>query len=422
MIQTGLIQNTHSDLVTDASYDYYGLRLATCRLDQRIKIWQLDGENGTWNVEDDWKAHDAAVSKVSWAHPEFGPIIASSSFDRTVKIWEQTIVNEEVNGTSSAQPAISRWVERAVLLDARGMVRAVEFALHHFGLKLAMISTDNFLRIYECLEQPSLTTWQLLEEVDVLLIPSTYSSYHSRAYTVALAMPTQTHASLDGAPASLVAQVLLQQQTSTPARPGLGNREADEIIAAGCGVNGLIKVSHRPFIVLDPNVPPTPLAVPALPFISTREGGGSPSGSNLHPQDSEQPTPHSIVSVSWAPSCGRSYYLIATGSRDGRVRIWKVKPAIDHDDLDEMEDADAPQDEGSWSAMLVVDHDAHKSCVGRVDWNVTGTILSSAGNDGRIRLLKATIGGNIWRPAGTIGVKQNPETDQNGRSENVDMQ
>ena len=33
---TGLIQNAHSDLVTDASYDFYGLRLATCSLDQRF--------------------------------------------------------------------------------------------------------------------------------------------------------------------------------------------------------------------------------------------------------------------------------------------------------------------------------------------------------------------------------------------------
>ena len=35
MIQTGLIPSAHSDLVTDASYDFYGLRLATCSLDQR---------------------------------------------------------------------------------------------------------------------------------------------------------------------------------------------------------------------------------------------------------------------------------------------------------------------------------------------------------------------------------------------------
>ena len=35
MIQTGLIPNANNDLVTDASYDFYGLHLATCSLDQR---------------------------------------------------------------------------------------------------------------------------------------------------------------------------------------------------------------------------------------------------------------------------------------------------------------------------------------------------------------------------------------------------
>lgn len=34
-MQTGLIQNAHNDLVTDAAYDFYGLRLATCSVDQR---------------------------------------------------------------------------------------------------------------------------------------------------------------------------------------------------------------------------------------------------------------------------------------------------------------------------------------------------------------------------------------------------
>lgn len=93
------------------------------------------------------QAHDAAVSKISWAHPEFGPIIASSSFDRTVKIWEQaaSIGPTEAqpmpaNGVSQAPtpagPLSSRWIERAVLLDSRGTVRAVEFAPRHFGLKL----------------------------------------------------------------------------------------------------------------------------------------------------------------------------------------------------------------------------------------------------------------------------------------------
>ena len=34
----------------------------------------------------------------------------------------------------------------------------------------------------------------------------------------------------------------------------------------------------------------------------------------------------SMTSVSWAPSCGRSYHLIATGYRGGQVRIPRVRP------------------------------------------------------------------------------------------------
>lgn len=85
------------------------------------------------------QAHDAAITKVSWAHPEFGTIIASSSFDRTVKIWEQTsyaeIEQPQLNGASSPA-STSRWTERAVMVDAKFSVRAIEFAPQHFGLKL----------------------------------------------------------------------------------------------------------------------------------------------------------------------------------------------------------------------------------------------------------------------------------------------
>ena len=37
-MQTGLIPNAHNDLVTDAAYDFYGLRLATSGLDQRSAV------------------------------------------------------------------------------------------------------------------------------------------------------------------------------------------------------------------------------------------------------------------------------------------------------------------------------------------------------------------------------------------------
>ncbi|KAJ7222067.1 WD40-repeat-containing domain protein [Mycena haematopus] len=439
MIQTGLIPNAHSDLVTDASYDFYGLRLATCSLDQRIKLWQLDETNGSWALEDDWKAHDAAVSKISWAHPEFGTIIASASYDRTVKVWEQTsgvglldsqqvAVNGNGNAGHASQsqtpgPSTSRWIERAVLPEARGTVRSVEFAPHHFGLKLASISSDNHLRIYDCLEQPSLTTWQLSEEADIqaLQLSPSVSPFTRAQQTNALATPTQTSSSLDGASAPLIAQALqqgLQQSSSSQPRPGLGNREAHggwciswckdrywgELIAAGAGASGVIKIiqllpSNRPTTILTLDPSPAPEGVAPV----------EPDASGLSSSSA-------VMSVSWAPSCGRSYHLIATGSRDGHVRIWRLKPG------EEAEDVAEDAEDGQWTASIVADFEQHKSAVGRVEWNITGTVLSSAGNDGRIRLWKAT-SGNVWRPAGSIGVEQSEEHENENRPDrDVEME
>ncbi|KAG6875637.1 hypothetical protein C0993_008222, partial [Termitomyces sp. T159_Od127] len=345
-----------------------------------IKIWRLDEASGSWSVEDDWKAHDAPVSKLSWAHPEFGSIIASSSFDRSVKIWEQTLSlesSQQANGSGSgtsaqSQPSTSRWTERAVLTDARGTVRAVEFAPHHFGLKLATISSDNQLRIYECLEQPSISIWQLSEELDVQSLSSyKTTSTHTRALTAAIATPTQTNAALDGANASLVTQALqqnLQQSgTATPQtsmRPGSGNREADggwciswckdrywgELIAAASGVNSVVKIiqlspSRRSTVVLTLDPAPTSTSQTSS---YAQEGGMSIAEGTV-----ATPPAFAVTSVSWAPSCGRSYHLIATGSRDGRVRIWRVKPGEDLDGEDE-------EEEGKWTANVVADFDQHK--------------------------------------------------------------
>ncbi|KAF8621336.1 hypothetical protein AX15_007871 [Amanita polypyramis BW_CC] len=440
MIQAGLIPNAHDDLLTDASYDYYGLRLATCSLDQRIKVWKLNEADGTWTVEDDWKAHDAPISKVSWVHPEFGTIIASCSFDRTVKIWEQAsssplfdVQQAAVNG-STPQPAPSRWAERAMLPDAKASVRAVEFAPHQIGLKLATISSDNHLRIYECLEPSTLTSWQLTEEVDVTNLPTSPSpSYLSRSHTVAVATPTQTSSTLDSASATQVVQALQQnlQQGSNQPRPGGGNKEADggwclswckerywgEVLAVGCGTSGIVKIvqvtpSRRPTTILslDPTLPTEVLNVPQVqqtvtqlegfgsaapsttvestatsgPPTTTSQTTGTPVGSTKEPSG---PASYAITSVSWAPCCGRSYHLVATGGRDGRVRIWRVRPAPDEDTdvyYDEPgagtgqgqgkgEGEGGESEDGSrWSATVVADFDHHRSTIGRVEWNVTG--------------------------------------------------
>ncbi|KAJ7484333.1 WD40 repeat-like protein [Mycena latifolia] len=362
MIQTGLIPSAHNDLVTDASYDFYGLRLATCGLDQRIKIWQMDETNGSWAVEDDWKAHDAAVSKISWAHPEFGTIIASASFDRTVKVWEQAAMPVSqpaaVNGSANANATTSRWIERAVLPEARGTVPRRRVCPEPLWPQTRILSRPTTTcASTSASSSPALTTWQLAEEVDVqALSPSPVAPQIRHAYA-------DERRRLPPADAPLLAQALAQSvSASAPPRPGIGTREADggwclawcrdrywgELLAAAAGTTGRVKIIQL-----------APARRPATLLTLDPCAGGVRGG--------------------WR-----------RGGDERRVGA-VVRP------LDE--------EDGEWAASIVADFDQHRSAVGRVEWNITGTVLASAGNDGRVRLWKATAG-NVWRPAGSVGVEQ----------------
>lgn len=136
-----------------------------------------------------------------------------------------------------------------------------------------------------------------------------------------------------------------------------------------------------------------------------------------------------VRDVSWAVGKGRSYHLIATACKDGHVRIFKLttgagnlaapksryptgvgrrpRPGVGAglgaglvgaDELmpvvDGEEIGSSVEDE-RWHVDLIADFDDHNSDVWRVAWNATGTVLSSAGDDGNIRLWKAAFSGEF---------------------------
>lgn len=138
----------HKDLIHDIAYDFHGTRIATCSSDQSVKVsvskqlrlertdrdrflfqvWDLN-DSGQWNCSASWKVgrtyygsmirsvgivgtygagsrhgillidvanlapsvqvHSGSVWKVTWAHPEFGQVLATCSFDRTAAVWEE---------------------------------------------------------------------------------------------------------------------------------------------------------------------------------------------------------------------------------------------------------------------------------------------------------------------------------------------
>jgi WD40 repeat protein len=86
------------------------------------------------------QAHSGTVNKVSWAHPEFGPVLASCSVDRVVNIYQELVDSVHHQHT---------WSNVCHLVDSRDSVVDVKFAPRHLGLKLASCSADGTIRIYE---------------------------------------------------------------------------------------------------------------------------------------------------------------------------------------------------------------------------------------------------------------------------------
>uniref|UniRef100_A0A674CKQ6 SEH1-like (S. cerevisiae) n=1 Tax=Salmo trutta TaxID=8032 RepID=A0A674CKQ6_SALTR len=153
----------HKDLIHDVSYDFHGRRMATCSSDQSVKVWDKS-DNGEWNCTASWKTHSGSVWRVTWAHPEFGQVLASCSFDRTAAVWEE-IVGE----SNDKQRGHSHWIKRTTLVDSRTSVTDVKFAPKHMGLMLTTCSADGVMRIYEAPDVMNLSQWSLQQEISCKL-------------------------------------------------------------------------------------------------------------------------------------------------------------------------------------------------------------------------------------------------------------
>lgn len=110
-----------------------------------------------------------------------------------------------------------------------------------------------------------------------------------------------------------------------------------------------------------------------------------------------------IRDISWGASMGRTYHLLATACKDGHVRIFKLQ-----EDQEAANDSDNAQ---GWTYETIGDFDDHKSQVWRVSFNVTGTVLSSAGDDARIRLWKSTYGGGKWGCVSVVSMQKTGMSD-----------
>ena len=127
------IDTQHEDMIHDSQFDYYAKRLATCSSDRTIKIFDTVGDryHNTTTIH----GHEGPVWQIAWAHPKFGVILASCSYDGSVLVHREMSLNS--------------WI---VIFEHKlhdSSVNSISWAPHELGLILACASSDGRVSILE---------------------------------------------------------------------------------------------------------------------------------------------------------------------------------------------------------------------------------------------------------------------------------
>ncbi|KAJ3289991.1 epoxide hydrolase, soluble (sEH) [Borealophlyctis nickersoniae] len=154
-----------------------------------------------------------------------------------------------------------RWVEKARLAESRGSVKDIQFAPNHLGLKLAAVGSDGIARIYEAMDVVNLAQWTLMDEFEV-----------GGKEAASGGKEADGHYCLSWCP----------------------SRFQPQMLAIGCGKESVAKVFR-----MDQH-------------------------NKWQPFETLSGHADFVCDIAWAPNMGRSYQLIATGWKDGHVRVYKL--------------------------------------------------------------------------------------------------
>lgn len=133
----------HQGTIHDTQLDYYGKRLATASSDHSIRIWDVSTE--TQNFVAELKGHEGPVWQISWAHPKFGNMLASCSYDKRIIVWREMkpgdwqMIYKDESHTAS--------------------VNTLSFCPWDYGLILAAGSSDGTVSVHQYVPNMANANW-----------------------------------------------------------------------------------------------------------------------------------------------------------------------------------------------------------------------------------------------------------------------
>lgn len=291
-------ESGHRDVVTVTRFNFYGNRIVTASSDHRVRVWDLDPErklangaapeewsgnengqaatsndrstsdpyrHGDWQLIDTWRAHDAEVRDAAWTAPFIGQYIGTIGEDKKFRLWQED-VSEPLNSGRRFSNCFS------MTSPARTPYMSMDFHTITLETSLALITRDGLLTVLEPVNPDSLNEWQQVDQFRVCLEP-------------ARGQETSFKLQYHKDPVDY---------TKLSVLPSWDSRSLSLVIAAMDCVHIYCSGANRKF----------------HHAIELSGHGGL------------------VRDVSWATGSVRGFDLVASGCKDGIVRIWEVHTSL----------------------------------------------------------------------------------------------
>lgn len=123
-----------------------------------------DQKDGEWQLTDTWRAHDAEIRDASWNGPFTGQHIGSVGEDMKCKIWQEDVTQPPNSGRRF------RSIFRMTAPYRHPFV-SIDFRNIDLESWLAVITRDGFLMVMEPVSPDTLADWQPLDQFRVCTAP-----------------------------------------------------------------------------------------------------------------------------------------------------------------------------------------------------------------------------------------------------------
>jgi nucleoporin SEH1 len=361
-----VLASHHADYILAMALDIYGRRMATVSGDRTVRIWELQAD-GVWSVAAAWQAHRSAVTAVTWAHPEFGSLLATAGADHDVKIWEEmshtsvaaaaaATAAPSLAGGSHHVTATARWNLMASLTDARRGMTCVEFAPRQWGLKVATGSSDGSVRIYEAVDIMNLSQWP---------IAATMAAFDETEGTATSASTSADHYS-NNTMASTTTSIVGSAGGGCTCLSWCTGRFDPPTLAVG-GSHCVLLYRYSESVRAWQSIWSTSLAT-------------------------------DVLDVAWAPNVGRRFHALALVTTDSTVRFLEFSRYSSSSSSSSSTNSNTI-DTTSETPITVLSQQDVTVPAWRCQWNVTGTVLAVAGDAGMIQLFKRDGDGHYFSAA-----------------------